>query len=349
MYRRLAETGALDLEVVFLAEKEPDRPWDLGALLEGVPYQILPGFTPSVRSRRNTFVYEINPGILKLLRSEPWDVLVVGGYAVFAEQVAIAYARAARIPYILHSESHLSKQRSGILRAAKRAVLPMVVGNAAAGLAVGSAAARYLEAYGLPRGRIRIVPNTIDVEDHGRRAAEARDNAAAIRARLDLPERYVLYVGRLIEAKGVGDLVSALELLGDDAPVLVAAGEGPMADTLAATPHVQLVGFQEHDRLVELYALADAFVLPSRDEPWGVVVNEALACGTPVIVTDAVGAAEDLVTEGANGVIVPVGDVRSLAEALAGPYPTGRDGRIARWTYEFAVEQFLDGISLALS
>jgi glycosyltransferase involved in cell wall biosynthesis len=348
IYRLLAESGKVELELVFLAENEPDRPWQLETDLAEIPHRVLPGYSPAIRTRRNTFVYEVNPGILRLLRSKPWDAIVIGGYAVFAEQAAIAYARLRTIPYVLHSESHLRKPRRGIVRSVKATVLPHVIGGAAAGFATGSAAARYLEHYGLEPSRIRIVPNTVDVQLYGARSIRARAEAPAIRKKMSLPEHYLLYVGRLVEAKGLLDLVDALDALGAGAPTVVAAGEGPLASTLERSGHFRLLGFQNRDRLIELFALADAFVLPSRDEPWGVVVNEALACGTPVVATDAVGAAEDLITNGVNGRIVPVGNIAALAAALAAPFPSGTDGRIERWTYDFAVEQFLEGIVLAV-
>jgi glycosyltransferase involved in cell wall biosynthesis len=348
LYRRLADSGRIDLELAFLAAGEPDRPWRLERELAEVRHRVLHGYAPHIRTRRNTFVYELNPGIVRVLREERWDVIVIGGYSVFAEQVAIAYARATRTPFILHSESHLRKPRHRAISAAKRAVVPAVVGSAAAGFATGSAATRYLEHYGMQSSRIRIVPNTIDVAGYALAADMARSDAKRIRQELQLPEQYVLYVGRLVEAKGLLDLTAALAVLGDSAPTIVAAGEGPLAEALAATKRVRLVGFQETQRLIELYALADAFVLPSLDEPWGVVVNEALACSCPVITTDAVGAADDLVADGVNGRVVAAGDVAALAAALRPPYPTGKDQRIDRWTYEFGVEQFLEGIEIAL-
>jgi glycosyltransferase involved in cell wall biosynthesis len=348
LYRLLQETGRFAIDLVFLAEGEPDRPWVLTDELDGIPHRVLNGFTPTVRTRRNTFVYEVNPGIFKLLHETAWDAIVVGGYSVFAEQIAIAYAHATGTPYVLHSESHLGKPRGGSLRAAKRAILPRIIGGAAAGLAAGTAAARYLAAYGLDPGLIRIVPNTVYVERYRRSAAMVRADAAAVRARWRLPEHYVLYAGRLVEAKGLLDLLAALQHLGAQAPAVVVAGEGALSETLAASNHIHPVGFQDESRLIELYALADAFVLPSHDEPWGVVVNEALACQTPVIVSSAVGAAEDLVVSGRNGLVFPARDVEALAAALSGPYPNATGGRIDRWTHEFAVEQFMEGLSLAL-
>jgi glycosyltransferase involved in cell wall biosynthesis len=349
LYRRLAEEPSLEVEVAFCAAGEPDRPWRLDDELAGVPHRVLAGVQPRLRTRRNTFVYEINPGIVPLLLRARPDVLVVGGYAVFAQQVALALAPLLRIPFLLHSETHLGKPRPGWLSSAKRAVLPRAIGRAAGGLAVGSAAAEYLAAHGIPPERIRIFPNTVDVDGYRAAAETARGRAEAVRARLGLPERYVLFAGRLVEAKGLPDLLAARERLGADALPLVVAGAGPLEPLLRDRPGVHALGFRDRDELIELYALADRCAVPSRDEPWGVWVNEALACGCPVVATGAVGAARDLVRDGVDGWVVPAGDVEALAAAIAAPRPEGdvSRGPIADWTYEFGVEQFLEAMALA--
>ncbi len=348
LYRRLASRDDLELEVLFCTPEQPDRPWDLAAALEGVPYAYLPGVSLRFGGRKNTFVYEINASILRELRRRRPDVLVIGGYAVFAEQVAIAYAQMTRTPYLLHSESTLLPVRSGSKRALKRVVVGRIVRGAAGGLAVGSNAAAYLSSYGLASARIRIFPNTVDVHAYARAADQARASAEAIRERRELPDRFWLFAGRLVEDKGILDLLEAIRLLGATAPPLLVAGTGPLGKELQEEPGVTLVGFQQQAELIELMALAELTVVPSRFEPWGVVVNEALASGSPVVATDQVGAAADLVVDGENGRLVPARNPAALAAALALPPPAaGRDvGRIMRWDYDFAVEQFLEAVAL---
>jgi glycosyltransferase involved in cell wall biosynthesis len=350
LYRRIAERGEVELEIVFCAESQPDRPWSIDDQLAGVAHRVLRGFPITRRSSRNTFVYEVNPSIVPLLVRGRFDALVIGGYAVFAEQVAIAYARAMRRPYLLHVESHLGKPRRNAVARAKSSVLPHVIGAASAGLAVGSAAARYLEAYGLKKEQIRILPNTIDVAAYGKAADAARANAATIRRERELPETYLLFVGRLVEAKGVSDLLAAHARLGPGAPELLVAGTGPLRALVSQAARTRLLGFQDTASLIELYALADRVVVPSRDEPWGVVVNEALACGTPVVASDAVGAAEDLIRDGVDGAIVAAGDVDALAAALDASLPRVDPtmSPIGGWTYEFGVEQFHEAIAIAV-
>ncbi|HEX4521412.1 MAG TPA: glycosyltransferase [Gaiellaceae bacterium] len=351
LYERLAARPELELEIVFCSHAEPDRPWELDEALARVPHRVLRGVSPSVRTRKGTFVYQVNPGAIELAARGHHDAVVVGGYGVFAEQAAIAISRVRRVPYLLHSESTLAAPRPGAVRLAKQALVRPAVRGAAAGLAAGSEAARYLEYYGLPAERIRIVPNTIDVGAYGRAASEIRARAEEVRAAWDLPERFVLFAGRLIEDKGILDLIAARTLQNGESLPLVVAGEGRLEVEVQAAPGVRHIGFVQPERLLELFALAEWTVVPSRREPWGVVVNEALACGCPVIVTDQVGAGADLVEDGVNGVVVPAGSPEALARALSAAKPAGdpAGGRIAGWTHEYATEQFLEAVEIAVS
>jgi glycosyltransferase involved in cell wall biosynthesis len=349
---RIAANPDIDLHVLFCAQDEPDRPWQLSDCY-AFSYEVLAGVAPAWRTRRDTFVYEINPSILRVLRRRPHDVLVISGYSVFAEQVALLWARATRRPYVLLSESHLGKSRPVWVRAAKRAVLPQFVAHAAAGLATGSAAAEYLAHYGLAPERIRIFPNTIDVPAFRAAADVARANREEVAAEFGLPERFMLYVGRLVERKGILDLLDAHARLGPSAPPLVVVGDGPLRSAVTSGERVRMLGFRAPEDLPRIYGLAELAVVPSHDEPWGVAVNEALAAGIPVVASDAVGAAVDLVTEGVDGMRYAAGDVAALAEALHASLgrfrPPLAGGRIEQWGYEFATEQFVEAMAIATS
>jgi glycosyltransferase involved in cell wall biosynthesis len=351
-FERIAAHPDIDLHVLFCAEKEPDRPWEIESHYE-FSYEVLPGIAPTLRTRRDTFVYELNPSILGVLRKSPHDVLVVSGYSVFAEQVALLWARVTGRPYVLLSESHLGKVRSSWKQAVKEAVLPRVLRHASAGLATGSAAAAYLSYYGIPPGRIRIFPNTIDVAAYRDAANVARERRPEVLARHGLPDRFILYVGRLVERKGILDLLDAHAALPAEAPRLVVVGDGPLRDEIVRYPRARAVGFVAPQELPQYYGLADLVVVPSHDEPWGVAVNEALAAGAPVVVSDAVGAGPDLVQPGRNGLIYEAGDVgaltRALTAALADLGRPASGGRIDHWDYEFATDQFVEAMALAVS
>ena len=134
-----------------------------------------------------------------------------------------------------------------------------------------------------------------------------------------------LYCGQLIGRKGVDLLLAAFSQAAVEFPniELVLVGEGPLGAELRAKipqsihSRVRFAGFQPVAELPKFFAAADVFVLPSRHDGWGVVINQAIAAGLPVICSDAVGAAADLVAEKENGHIFPAGNGERLAEAIS--------------------------------
>lgn len=182
------------------------------------------------------------------------------------------------------------------------------MGSADAWLAYGSRQARDLATLGADPDRTVIAPISAVVPEST--VERHRNHAVA-------PTRY-LYVGRLIETKGLDVLLEAFRQV--EGGELWVAGDGPlrgMVDSAAAQdPRIRVVGYVEGDALADVYRQADVFVLPSLYEAWGLVVHEALAYGLPVIASDQVGAADDLIDPGTNGYVVRAGSPQPLAEAM---------------------------------
>jgi glycosyltransferase involved in cell wall biosynthesis len=174
----------------------------------------------------------------------------------------------------------------------------------------------------------------------------------------------ILFASKLEPRKHADHLVEAFGrfIAGRAAPpYLVIVGDGEergdltaLVSSLGLNEHVHFAGFRNQSELPGFFALADVFVLPSRHEPWGLVVNEAMACGCAVIVSSDVGCHVDLVTNGVEGCVYPVGDVAALTHALhrvfATPSIAERMGaaarkRIADWSFE----QDIAGLRAALA
>lgn len=184
--------------------------------------------------------------------------------------------------------------------------------GAAEAWTIGSRNEDYWRSMGLRR--LHRIPYTVPVPPGG--SSEARD----LRRRAGADEGCFVFafVGRLVPEKGVEDLLSAFEVLHRERPatLLMIAGTGPLAVRAAAAPSgVVYLGPQPYATLGAVYAAAQCIVVPSRKEPWGLVVNESLLAGTPVIASDRVAAADDLVTPG-TGSRFPAGDVTALTEAM---------------------------------
>jgi glycosyltransferase involved in cell wall biosynthesis len=298
LFNALATTPGIDLEVLFLAERDPRRQYPVYEHEFLFRRRILSGSGVVAGGRWIVFSRGTKP---ELDRFDP-DVVLLGGWNQPAFWTGLRWARKRNRPVVLWVESTARDERSGnpLLEGLKR----RAVSSAAAFLVPGSAAREYVESLGVPRDRIVIAPNAVDLSifsvDADRRG---RDECTFV------------YVGRFAPEKGVDVLVRAFR----DAPGrLLLAGTGSQEEQLRALAdaRVELLGHVPRERLPALYARADCLVLPSRSEAWGMVLNEAAAAGLPLIATEAAGGGYDLIEEGVNGFRVPVEDEEALAQAM---------------------------------
>jgi len=353
--RALAARPELDVTVFYAAPTVQRRTWALeheeAVFLSGPQLPL---------SRVLHHDYALTPGIWRRLDRGHFDLVVVGGWSLMATQLAIAWCRTHRVPYALMSDNHLHEPRPGWVRAVKRVVLPRLVPQAAAWLVPGSLARDHIVRYGARPDRTVVFPLTVDVDALAALADELRPRRGELRSRLGIEGDAVaiLQVGRLIELKAPDDLVRAIAGARSETALpltLVLVGDGPEEQrlrVLARDLEVPTVfaGMLAADDLVAAYVAADAFALVSRRETWGVVVNEAMASGLPLVLSDRVGAAGDLLEPGANGELVPAGDVAAqgvaLAKLAADPELRNAYGRRSRelvsgWGYEPSVDAFV--------
>jgi glycosyltransferase involved in cell wall biosynthesis len=240
----------------------------------------------------------LNRGVVKELRRFRPDAVAVGGWNQPAFWEALAYTKVARVPLLVWIESTERDARSEArpLELAKR----VLVRGAAGAFVPGMASADYARSLGVPDDRVVVAPNA--VENAFFRTFPRRDATTCT----------FLYVGRHDPEKGLDVLLDAF----DGVPGrLVLAGSGTEAAALEqrADDRVTFLGPVPRDQTPRLYASADVFVLPSRSEQWGMVLNEAAAAGLPLVATDAAGAAYELVDDDPR---VPAGDVEALRVAL---------------------------------
>jgi glycosyltransferase involved in cell wall biosynthesis len=301
LFAALAAKPDVDLRVLFLAENDPRRNYP--SYERAFESEVLRGRDALVG--RHWVVLDV--GVLGRLRRLRPDVVLVGGWNQPAFWQAALYARLARVPLVVWVESTARDERAGRgpTEVAKRAL----VRSAAGFLVPGRAAAEYVRSLGARE--IAVAPNAIDLDVFGRRS----ENRAELRAKLGLDGVTFLCVSRLSPEKGVDVLVRAFEGVPGE---LAVVGDGPDRERVAALagPAVRLLGRIERDELVDWYAAADAFVMPSRSETWGMSMQEAAAAGLPLIASEAPGAGYDLIEEGVNGFRVPVEDVEALRRAL---------------------------------
>jgi glycosyltransferase involved in cell wall biosynthesis len=358
----LAQRPELDLTVVYAGRTLMWRTWHVeprhrALFLHGVR-------VPGAR-RLLHHEFPVTPGIFRRLAAAQPDAVVVVGWSTFASLATISWCRLRRVPYVLEVDSHDEGPRAGWRRAVKGTVVPRIVRGAAGVLVTGTLVRRSMIARGADPDRIRLFAVTVDAAGFRRRAEELASRRAELRCELELgtDDVAVLSVGRLAPEKGLDTLIRAAAAARVPELAVVIAGSGPehaRLEQLAASLGVRLVllGDSPWERMVERYVAADVFALLSEREPWGVVVNEAAACGLPLVLSDRVGAAFDLLRDGENGVLVPAGDVESAASAVRrlAQDPAARAAAGARslelmegWGYEPSIEGFLGAVRAAVS
>jgi len=359
---RVSALSEIDLTVLYAAKTVAGRTWrvDLrhrAVFLRGAR---LPGAQKLLHHD-----YPVTPGITRALAAARPDVVVVSGWSTFAAQAAITWCRLRRVPYVLIVESHDEGPRPGWRRKVKGAVVPRVVEGASGALVTGTLARRSMITRGARPERVRVFANTIDVEGFGEQADRLSDRRVELREELGAgpDDVVVLSVARLAPEKGLDVLIHAVAQAGDARFLLVVAGDGPEREPLGDLAGVRgvrltLAGDREWKRIVDVYVAADVFALLSEREPWAVVVNEAVACGLPLVLSDRVGAAHDLLRDGENGFLVAAGDVDAASTALRrlAADPTLRRAFGARsrelaqdWGYGPSVAGFLAAVREAVS
>lgn len=350
---RLVRDGTFDVSVLYCTDSEPWRDWELGP----APYRIktLPGIAGG--GRGGGFQAKLNPSVWTALTAERPQAVIIGGYALPTNQLAMLWCRRHRVPYLLLWESHDLNERPPLRRAVAWGPSAAALQGAAGVLPASSLARERLIRSGFPAERLHVLPNAPDVR--------------RIAASVPLPDRpsdgppTFLYSGRLVADKDLPTLLHAFAGVQREIPdaQLAIVGGGPLESELKELSaglglrHVAFKGFLQPDDLPAAYAAADVFVLPSRHEPFGVVVMEAMAAGLPVVVSTSVGCADDLVDDSC-GVVFPVGDVERLTAAMV---MLGTDagrrramgraarGAVMKWDIDYCVATIALAVERALA
>lgn len=266
------------------------------------------------------------PEIDTRLRRGRFDTVIVTGWYLKSYWQAILCCRRQGIPLLVRGDSHLETPRGLAKRLGKELVYPRMLRLFDAFLCVGWRNREYLQHYGVPEERIFDAPHFVDNAFFRERSHLTSDERQAQRSEWGTRpgDAVVLFVGRFAELKRTHDVIDALAELGRRAArgwlaVFVGAGE-PEAALRAQAERLGVravfVGFKNQSELPRIYAAADVLVLPSAHETWGLVVNEAMACGTPAVVSSEVGCAPDMIEPGRTGEVFEMGDVQALAAAL---------------------------------
>jgi glycosyltransferase involved in cell wall biosynthesis len=300
--------------------------WDV-PLLDGYDYEFLPaiGGADKIDAWR-----PYSFGLASRLRRERFDVLWVHGFGRLYNLAIIAAALARGLRVLIRDEATaISRTRTGQMEALKGAMLRAFCRGKTRFLAIGTLNRRYLQALGIPPTRIFDMPYCVDNAYFQQRCAAAAPLRNRFRAQLGLDQgaSVILFASKFQPRKRPHDLLDAYRSIAQrfppsQVPYLLMVGDGELRLLLEqrAAEHrlerVRFLGFCNQSELPAFFDLCDVFVLPSVEEPWGLVINEVMNAGRAVVVSDQVGCAADLVHHGENGFVVPAGNPALLGQAL---------------------------------
>jgi glycosyltransferase involved in cell wall biosynthesis len=332
IFRRMAKHPRLDLHVAYCSlrgaeaghdpEFGTEVKWDV-PLLDGYEWTQV----PNEGSGAEGFWGLNNPGLEKIIREGKFDaVACFTGYVRKSFWIARHAAKKAKAAFLFGTDATTLEARDGRAwkKWFKRATWPLIFRMADQVIVPSSGTKELIRSLGIAEARITLTPYSVD-NDWWMAQAASVDRAAARRELwLSDDERAILFCAKLQPWKRPMDLLRAYAKAQLENSRLVFAGEGPQkaelvreAVRLGIADQVEFLGFVNQSALPALYKMVDLMVLPSTYEPFAVVVNEAMCCGCPVMVSNRVGAAKDLVVPVARDFVFPAGNVEVLAELLA--------------------------------
>jgi glycosyltransferase involved in cell wall biosynthesis len=366
LLRRIAQEPDIELTVFFGSDfslrgyKDEgfgvNVKWDV-PLLDGYRHEFLPVLKDD---GTQTVFTPLNYGIFSALRGRtgepPFDVLWTHGYAMVNAMHGIVAAKALGIPVLLRADMWLrDRPRSGVKILLKKLFFQLLKTMVNGVLPVGTLNREYWEHHLGDDVPLFLMPYAVDNEYFQRLSTEARASRSELQKELGLdPDRpVILFASKLQQRKYCSDLLQAYEILlanaTASAPYLVIVGDGEERAPLEAQAKasglddVRFCGFRNQSELPRFFDLASVFVLPARHEPWGLIVNEVMNAGRPVILSDEIGCQPDLITDGVEGYVFPARDVNALAAALQAVFATPQRAeqmgqraleRIDRWSFE---------------
>jgi glycosyltransferase involved in cell wall biosynthesis len=251
------------------------------------------------------------------------DILWLHGWSSPVMRKALMLARRLRTPVLMRGENCDLAMPDGtaIKSWIKRLYLAWIFQHCTAFLAIGTENKNYYLDRGVAKKQIFLTPYAVDNESFRKKAKAAQSENNKLRSDLGIipNQKVILFSGKFMPRKQPDILINAMNRIDwkdSREPALVFVGGGEMEGKLRTqAPNAIFLGFKNQSELPSIYSMADVMVLPSKCEPWGLAVNEAMACGTAIIVSDQVGCAKDLLDDKC-GKIFPCGDTKALADTL---------------------------------
>lgn len=356
LFEELSRQHRIDLHVYFCAETHKIRKWSV-IHSESYNYEVLPGVT----FENSNISFHINPSIITKIIKGKYDVIIISGNPDFTTYATFITSKLLKIPIVWWSEGIESAQSK-----LGKLITPLtkyIVKNVDSIVVPGSLSKAYHVKIGANPEKIFFAPNIVNNEQFIKNCHNFKAKKNDFKKELGFEnKKIILYVGQLIERKGVEYLISAYEKLKDEEEniALVIVGDGNFKDRLEAICNdnniedVYFKGWVSEEQKILFYTISDLFVFPTLKDVWGLVVNEAMCCGLPVISTKAAGSSVDMIITGENGYIVDPKDEKqiyfTMKDVLLDEIKQGKMGKksIEIINNKFTTDSMVNGFVLAI-
>lgn len=254
--------------------------------------------------------------VIKILR-EKYDHIVISIYSTITSMIAMTYLNLHDIPFIISSDGGFRKKDSNL----KYKLKHHFISSASAWFSTGTITTDYLTYYGADINRVKEYPFTSVSEKDILKDVLSDTEKTNYKIKLGMKEKFVLLsVGQFVHRKGYDILLKACHTINSSVGVYIVGGK-PTEEYLnlrkqLGLKNVHFIDFMNKDELANYYKAADTFILPTREDIWGLVINEAMSYGLPVISTDKCIAAVELIENDVNGYVVPVEDVDAITDKV---------------------------------
>lgn len=301
----------VNLTVWFEATNEKNREWNVNGLGENFKYEFLEGRTFGLD-------LHINYNIIKKLNNEKFDVYIMGGYSTPTEMIAIQWFRMNRIKFILNSDGGFIKDDKKITKMIKK----YFISSADKWLSSGSNCTKYLMHYGANENYIYEYPFSSVSYPLEELSVIDKNEKDIIKLKENLNKIVLLCVSRFDEMKGIDVLIKSFQKINNNEITLLIIGGGPMKskymDYIKSNniSNIVIKDFIQKEELIKFYKISDIFILPTKYDVWGLVVNEAMNFGLPIITTEMCGCSYDLINNGENGYIIKSEDQEELTSKM---------------------------------
>jgi len=301
----------VELTAWFESQNERNRKWEIKHIGDNFKYEFLKGITIRVSNH-------FNINVLKKLSKERFDVYVIGGYSTLTEIIAINWLKKNNVPFILCIDGGFIKNENKLMRFFKK----KLISSATYWISSGRNCTKYLQHYGIKREEIIEYPfSSVKYTDQEIKSISERE-IINFRNKEGLNKIVLLTVGQFIPRKGIDLLLKAYENINCNEVSLVIIGEGPLKSNYMQyikeknIKNIIIKDFLQKEELINYYKISDIFIFPTRYDIWGLVINEAMEFGLPIISSDMAGAPYDLVRDGENGYIFKAGDIDELKSKI---------------------------------